>query len=185
MTTRELMSGEELDRTLERMAAAAIELAGDAQGAALVGIRTRGALMAQRLQTLLAERHGLDWPLGLLDITLYRDDLSQLAPNPLVQKTDLDFDVTDRTILLIDDVLYTGRTARCALQEILDYGRPRAVRLAVLVDRGGREIPIQADLVMLKVDAAENEVVKVMMRESDGTDKVVLARRDAAETGAR
>jgi pyrimidine operon attenuation protein/uracil phosphoribosyltransferase len=179
------MSGAELERTLESMAEALAALAGDGDSAALVGIRTRGALMAERLQRLLETKHGLKLPLGILDITLYRDDLSQLAPNPLVQKTDLDFDVTDRTILLIDDVLYTGRTVRSALAELVDFGRPQAVRLAVLVDRGGREIPIQGDVVMLKVDAAEHEVVKVMMAEVDGEDKVVLARRDALETPAR
>lgn len=177
MAGKELMSKDDLARALEKMADALAELAGGADGAALIGIRTRGALMAERLVRLIEERRGWKLPLGILDITLYRDDLSQLAANPLVQKTQLDFDVTGKMLLLIDDVLYTGRTVRCAIQEILDYGRPRAIRLAVLVDRGGHELPIQADYVTLNVEAEDHEVVKVMMEQSDGEDRVVLAER--------
>lgn len=180
MSTRELLSGDQMRRALEEMADGLRRLVADGEAAALVGIRTRGADLARRLHALVRERHGWELPLGILDVTLYRDDLSQLAPNPLVQNSQLDFDVDDRTILLIDDVLYTGRTVRCALQQLLDYGRPRAVRLAVLVDRGGREIPIQADLVQLHAEAADDEAVRVQMQEVDGRDGVWLVPREPA-----
>jgi pyrimidine operon attenuation protein/uracil phosphoribosyltransferase len=179
MTEQELMTGEALGLRLAAMADALAALAGEnPDGIALIGIQRRGALVARRLQGLLAERRGWRLPLGILDITLYRDDLSQLAANPLVRKTQLDFDVTGRTILLVDDVIYTGRTARCALTEILDFGRPRAIRLAVLVDRGGRELPIQPEWAALRLEIPESQVVKVMMTELDGQDRVILADGD-------
>jgi pyrimidine operon attenuation protein / uracil phosphoribosyltransferase len=183
MAGQELMTGDELGAKLVEMADALVDWAGGApERAALVGIERRGALLARRLQAILAQRRGWKLPVGLLDITLYRDDLSQLASNPLVRKTQLDFDVTGRTILLVDDVVYTGRTARCAVTELLDFGRPKAIRLAVVVDRGGRELPIQPDFAALRVDATETQVVKVMMTELDGHDQVLLASRASGET---
>jgi pyrimidine operon attenuation protein/uracil phosphoribosyltransferase len=178
MTEQSLMTGEALSLQIAAMADGLAALAGEnPEGIALIGILRRGALLARRLQGLLAERRGWRLPLGILDITLYRDDLSQLAANPLVRKTQLDFDVTGRTILLVDDVIYTGRTIRCALSEILDFGRPRAIRLAVLVDRGGRELPIQPEWAALRMEIPESQVVKVMLTELDGRDQVILADR--------
>ena len=129
----------------------------DPERTAIIGIMTRGATLAQRVHDILLQEKRWDLPVGLLDITLYRDDPSQLASHPLVRKTDLDFDVENRTILLIDDVLYTGRTIRSALDQIVDFGRPRAVKLGVLVDRGLREYPIQADVAVLSVPTTEEQ----------------------------
>jgi pyrimidine operon attenuation protein/uracil phosphoribosyltransferase len=176
MTTQLLDAGQ-LAAKIEEMAESLTGLADGPEGAAILGIRTRGAVLAERLHKLLAERHGWHLPLGILDITLYRDDLSQLAVNPLVRKTHLNFDIDGKTILLIDDVLYTGRTIRSAIDEIIDFGRPKAIRLAVLVDRGGREFPIQPDACPYTIPVAEDEVVKVCLTESDGSEQILLAKR--------
>ena len=174
---RDLLNSEELHAKLGEIAVGIKALAGTPQDAVLLGIRTRGAVMAERLHRILRDDHGWDVPLGILDITLYRDDLSQLAINPLVRRTEFPFDVEGKTVLLIDDVLYTGRTIRSAIDEIIDFGRPKAIRLCVLVDRGGREFPIQADCCPLTVEVAEDEVVKVMLQECDGAEKVIVALR--------
>lgn len=161
------------------MAEALAELAGDPSGAALAGVRSRGAILARRLRDRLRETRGWDLPLGLLDINLYRDDLSRRPVHPIVRGTELDFPVDGKTILLIDDVLYTGRTVRSALDEILDFGRPRAIRLGVLVDRGLREFPIQADYAALTVKTAPAEKVLVRLAEQDGVEGVFLSRPEA------
>ena len=179
MSQRELMNSGQLQQALEELADTLVGEAGPPETLALLGIRTRGAILAERMQRLIRERHGLEIPLGLLDITLYRDDLSQLAANPVVRRTQLEFDLTGRILLLIDDVLYTGRTVRAALDEIMDFGRPRAVKLVVLVDRGGREIPVQADFVSAQLEVPEDEVVKVCVVEKDGVDQVVVVKRDS------
>lgn len=173
---QELMDASAVEQALRAMADRIREWCPNANEAALIGIRTRGAVMAHRLQQMLSET-GWTAPLGILDITLYRDDLSQLASNPQVQRTHLEFDVNNRMIFLIDDVLYTGRTIRAALSEIVDFGRPKAVRLMALVDRGGHELPIRADFASLTIDVAPADVVKVGLRETDGDDRVVLAPR--------
>ncbi|HPK02148.1 MAG TPA: bifunctional pyr operon transcriptional regulator/uracil phosphoribosyltransferase PyrR [Candidatus Sumerlaeota bacterium] len=183
MMSRQLLDADQLQAAIVKLADGARRLAGSPHGAALVGIRTRGAVLAQRLHGLLAADPAWKLPLGILDITLYRDDLSMLAPNPIVRKTEIDFDLTDKTILLIDDVLYTGRTIRSAIDAIMDYGRPRAIKLLVLVDRGGRELPIQADHAVLQVAVAEHEVVKVCLAETDARDEVRLAPRQAQAVG--
>lgn len=171
----ELLNAEALGGKLHDMARALAAMVGGEPGAAaLIGVRTRGAILAQRLQKLLADEHGLDIPVGVLDITLYRDDLSTLDVHPIVRHTHLDFDVTGRLVLLIDDVLYTGRTVRSAMDEIVDFGRPRAIRLAVIVDRGGREYPIQADYAAVTVQTTDREAVKVCLDEVDGEEKVIL-----------
>jgi pyrimidine operon attenuation protein / uracil phosphoribosyltransferase len=144
---------------------------------ALVGIRTRGATLAARLQRELHRARGWDLPLGVLDITLYRDDLSQLAEQPLVRSTEIDFDVSGKLIFLVDDVLFTGRTIRSALDALVDFGRPRRIMLGVLVDRGHREFPIQADVAALSLETTEDQFVNVYLAEDDGRDEVVLASR--------
>ncbi|MCE5228258.1 bifunctional pyr operon transcriptional regulator/uracil phosphoribosyltransferase PyrR [bacterium] len=177
----ELLNAEGLDGKLREMARALAEMAGgEPREAALIGIRTRGVIVAQRLQKILAAEHGLNLPLGILDITLYRDDLSTLDTHPIVRHTHLDFDVTDRLVILIDDVLYTGRTVRSALDEIIDFGRPRAIRLAVIVDRGGREYPIQPDYAAMTVQTNDRDVIKVCLDEVDGEEKVILTNRPEA-----
>ncbi|MCL5271724.1 MAG: bifunctional pyr operon transcriptional regulator/uracil phosphoribosyltransferase PyrR [bacterium] len=172
--SNQLLDAIQLRTKLTEMANAMANLVADPEQAAIIGIRTRGALIAQRIHKIIAVEHEWNLPLGILDITLYRDDLSQLASFPLVRKTQLDFDVTGRTIILIDDVIYTGRTIRSAIDEIIDFGRPRAIRLGVLVDRGGREYPIQPDYAALTVKSASTQVVKVLLKEIDLDERVIV-----------
>lgn len=143
---------------------------------AVIGIRSRGEVLAQRLSGQLSQKLGKDVPCGTLDITLYRDDLNspQSTAQPLVRTTEIGFDIDDKIIILVDDVLYTGRSARAAMDALIDLGRPKAIRLAVLVDRIGRELPIQADYAGYKADAAPGKLVQVNLVESDGKDEVVI-----------
>ncbi len=143
---------------------------------ATIGIRSRGEVLAQRLSSLLSKKLGKEVPCGTLDITLYRDDLNlpQGAAQPQVRTTEIGFDVDDKIIILVDDVLYTGRSARAAMDALIDLGRPRAIKLAVLVDRVGRELPIQADFAGYKSDADPGRLVQVSLVESDGKDEVVI-----------
>jgi pyrimidine operon attenuation protein / uracil phosphoribosyltransferase len=140
----------------------------------LLGIKTRGVYLANRLQKQLEAAHKQKVIMGVLDITLYRDDLSTLGSQPVVGKTSIDFDVTEKKIILVDDVVYTGRTIRAALDEIVDFGRPRLIRLLTLVDRGLREYPIQPDYTAQRVDTDNTQVVQVRLKETDGEDRVVL-----------
>jgi pyrimidine operon attenuation protein/uracil phosphoribosyltransferase len=149
------------------------------EGLVLVGIQRRGVELAHRLVRLIEASQGQSIPLGKLDITLYRDDLSMVAPQPLLKKTEIDFDLANRVVVLCDDVLYTGRTVRAALDGLIDLGRPRAVRLAVLIDRGHREIPIEANYVGKSVPTSSREVIKVMFEETDGTDEVWILEKPA------
>lgn len=151
----------------------------DPAGCALIGIRTRGATLAARLQQELRIRRGWDLPLGVLDITLYRDDLSRMSGHPLVRATEIEFDVDGKLIFLIDDVLYTGRTIRSALNALIDFGRPGRIMLAVLIDRGHRELPIQADAAGLTVPTSRDQVVRVCFAEDDGREGVFLETRPA------
>lgn len=143
----------------------------------LLGIRSRGLPLAERLAALLQAELGRPVPVGALDITLYRDDLTEKVGTPLVRPTEIPFTLKGRTVLLVDDVLFTGRTIRAALDALLDHGRPKSVRLAVLVDRGGRELPIQADFAALALDATEGQRVSVKVKEVDGEDGVFLEPR--------
>lgn len=171
---RQLMTPREMDLALSRIAAEIIEDHSDLSGAALVGIRRRGIPLAEILQKKIAKLSGTILPLGILDITFYRDDLTLVDTQPVVEGSHLDFDVALKTVLLVDDVLFTGRTTRAALDSVLDYGRPRKVELAVLVDRGHRELPIQADYVGKYIETAENEVVEVLVPSVDGEEGVFL-----------
>ena len=171
-----VMDADRIGRTLTRIAHEIVERNKGVDGLALVGIRTRGVHIARRLARTLKDITGDDVPTGALDITLYRDDLMRHAvgPQPLVRRTEIQFSIDDRTILLVDDVLYTGRTTRAALDALIDFGRPKAIQLVVLVDRGHRELPIKADYVGKNLPTSREESVQVHLQESDGSDEVLL-----------
>lgn len=145
----------------------------------IVGIQRRGVQLAERIAELIHQREGVEVPRGALDITLYRDDLQTIGPRPVVGETDLPWELEGKRVVIVDDVLYTGRTVRAALDELADFGRPDRIALAVLVDRGGRELPIHADIVGKKVDVASGERVDVLVRELDGEDGVIQVAADA------
>jgi pyrimidine operon attenuation protein/uracil phosphoribosyltransferase len=175
---RELLDEAGMARALRRIAHEIAERQSGLAEVALVGVRTGGMYLASRLQQLRDEvEPGVDVPLGAVDITLYRDDVFVGLPRPEVGTTTLPFKLEQRTIVLVDDVLYTGRTVRAALDALIDHGRPRAVQLAVLVDRGGRELPIQADYVGLKLATTRQESVKVFLKEIHQVDRVALRER--------
>lgn len=171
-----LLGGDDIDRSLARMAMQIVEHNHGVENLAIVGIYTGGVYLAQRIQQLVQAQFGINLPAGSLDITLYRDDWSLAAQNPVVKKTTVDFALQDKVVVLVDDVIYTGRTTRAALDAIMDLGRPRCIQLAALVDRGGRELPIQPDYVGLDVQVGYGEHVHVLLREHDGADEVVLTR---------
>ncbi len=170
------MDGDRMGRTLTRIAHEVLERNRGVDELALVGIRTRGVPIARRLASILQEIHGHEVPTGSLDITLYRDDLMRHAvgPQPLVRKTEIPFSIDDKRILLVDDVLYTGRTIRAALDALIDFGRPRSIQLIVLVDRGHRELPIKADYVGKNVPTSPGQSVRVHLLETDGRDEVEI-----------
>ena len=172
-----ILDADRIRRMVDRMAHEIAERQKDLPGLALIGIRTRGVPLAVRLAARLTDLVKQTFPVGTLDITLYRDDLSTVAPQPLLKKTEIDFDLNGRTVLLCDDVLYTGRTIRAALDGVIDLGRPRAIRLAVLIDRGHREFPIEANYVGKSVPTANREVIQVMFQETDGADEVWILER--------
>jgi pyrimidine operon attenuation protein / uracil phosphoribosyltransferase len=171
-----VMDADRMQRSLTRIAHEIVERNGAIEQIAIVGIRERGVPLARRLARRLHEITGHEVPTGALDITLYRDDLMRHAvgPQPLVRSTDILFDIDDRLILLVDDVLYTGRTIRAALDALIDFGRPKAIQLAVLIDRGHRELPIKADYVGKNVPTSRRESVQVRLEEVDGHDDVLI-----------
>jgi pyrimidine operon attenuation protein/uracil phosphoribosyltransferase len=160
------------------MADEIVELNDGTDGLILVGIQRRGVQLAQRIVELIAEREKVSVPLGALDITLYRDDLQTVGPRPVVGPTNIPVDIDGKHVVIVDDVLYTGRTIRAALDELADFGRPRRIALAVLIDRGGRELPIAPDVVGKKVEVSAKQRVDVHVNELDGKDAVILASRD-------
>lgn len=174
------MNGEEMRRALYRIAHEIVEANKGVEGLALVGIHTRGIPLAQRIAGFIRAFEGKEVPVGMLDITLYRDDLTEIGLKPQVRETRIPFDLQGKAIVLVDDVLYTGRTARAALDALMDLGRPRRIYLAVLVDRGHRELPIRADFVGKNVPTSRSEVVKVKVAEVDGEDRVELWEREEA-----
>jgi len=175
----QVLTARDVTRALERMAAELVEREGEGKLLYLVGIQTRGVPLAHRLQALLAASTGTPPPVGALDISLYRDDVGPWRPayqQPVLRATELPISIDGRVVCLVDDVLYTGRTIRAALDTLMDYGRARAIRLAVLIDRGHRELPVQADFVGRVVPTAHDEDVQVRLTESDGQEGVWLAR---------
>jgi len=173
-----IMDADRMARTLTRIAHEIVERNRGLDDLAIVGVRTRGVPIARRLAQRLGEITGREVPTGALDITLYRDDLmhNPVGPQPVVRSTAIPFSVDNRVIILVDDVLYTGRTIRAALDEIIDFGRPRSIQLVVLVDRGHRELPIKADYVGKNVPTSHSESVAVRLQEIDGCDEVVIEK---------
>lgn len=174
-----LMDSEGIRRALTRISHEIVEKNKGVDNVVLVGIRTRGVPIAERLADSIARIEGKKPPVGVLDITLYRDDLSTLSYQPIVHPTELPVNITGKTVVLIDDVLYTGRTIRAALDALIDMGRPKTIQLAVLIDRGHRELPIRADFVGKNVPTSSHEVVSVQLNVTDGAEKVVI--REFAE----
>lgn len=174
MTARSIMDRDQIRRAITRLGREIVERQGGTHGLVLIGIQRRGVILAERLADDIAESEQVRLPVGSLDISLYRDDLSELAEYPIVRPTELPFDITDRTVILIDDVLFTGRTVRAAMDALTDFGRPRAIRLAVLIDRGHRELPIRANHVGWILPTVRAERVNVHVQEVDGIDEVEL-----------
>ena len=169
-----VMDTSQLRRTITRIAHEIIERNKGTTGIILVGIRNRGVPLAERIARAIERFEGTSVPVGALDITLYRDDIQMISPNPLVGKTEINEDISDRVVVLVDDVLFTGRTVRAALDELTDFGRPKSIQLAVLVDRGHREYPIRADFVGKNVPTSSNETVVVLLGETDAEEHVIL-----------
>ncbi len=169
-----LMDSEGIRRALTRISHEIVEKNKGVENLIIVGIRTRGVPIAERIADCIARIEGTRPPVGVLDITLYRDDLSTLSYQPIVHPTELPVDITGKTVVLVDDVLYTGRTIRAALDALIDMGRPRTIQLAVLIDRGHRELPIRADFVGKNVPTSSHEVVSVQLNATDGAEKVVI-----------
>lgn len=176
-----ILTNDEIRRALTRIAHEIIERNKGAESLALIGVHTRGIPLADRLAEKLSELEGVEVPRGMLDITLYRDDLSEVAHQPIIRETQVPFDIAHRRVVLVDDVLYTGRTVRAALDALIDLGRPEGIQLAVLVDRGHRELPIRADYVGKNLPTARHEVVKVKLQETDGVDIVELYDLEAMQ----
>jgi len=176
MTGRRIMTADEIRRATTRLSHEIVEKQAGTDGLMLIGIQRRGVPLARRIAASILEHEGVDIPVGALDITFYRDDLSMVAQQPVVKGTELPGGIDGRTIILVDDVLYTGRTIRAAMDALVDFGRPQAIRLAVLVDRGHRELPIRADHVGKNVPTSREELVKVHLEETDGEDGVEIER---------
>ena len=176
LKTEYALEEKDLDRALTRIAHEIIERNHGVENVALVGILTRGATLAKRIQALLEKLEKKTAPVGFMDINLYRDDAATRLDQPVIQRTDILFDVRDKHIVLVDDVLYTGRTIRAAMEQLIDFGRPRSVQLAVLIDRGHRELPIRADYVGKNIPTSKDDQVLVRLRETDGVDAVEVER---------
>ncbi|HEY4741586.1 MAG TPA: bifunctional pyr operon transcriptional regulator/uracil phosphoribosyltransferase PyrR [Candidatus Acidoferrales bacterium] len=176
---RQLMAPEEIDRTLQRLAHEIVEKSGGTSNVVLIGVRRRGVPLANRLAKTIKAFSNVDIPVGTLDITLYRDDLSTVASQPVVQSTEIPFVVDDRDIVLVDDVLYTGRTARAAMNGLFDLGRPKSIRMLVLIDRGHRELPIEATFIGRTVTTSDTEIIEVRLHEIDKEERVMLVDRVA------
>jgi pyrimidine operon attenuation protein / uracil phosphoribosyltransferase len=176
MSGRQIMTADEIRRATTRLSHEIVEKQAGTNGLMLIGIQRRGVPLARRIADSIAEHEGATVPVGALDITFYRDDLSMVAQQPVVKGTELPAGIDGRTVVLVDDVLYTGRTIRAAMDALVDFGRPQAIRLAVLVDRGHRELPIRADHVGKNVPTSREEIVRVHVDEIDGEDQVEIER---------
>ncbi len=171
---KELMDAEGIRRCLTRIAHEIVEKNRGTEDLVLVGVRTRGVPLARRLASLIAEFEGVELAVGVLDITLYRDDLTTIAEQPVVHETLIDFDIMGKNVVLVDDVLFTGRTIRAALDALMDLGRPSSIQLAILIDRGHRELPVRADYVGKNIPTSRSELIEVCLEEIDDQDAVVL-----------
>jgi pyrimidine operon attenuation protein / uracil phosphoribosyltransferase len=175
----QILSASEIERTLVRLAHEIVEKNNGVSNLGLVGIQRRGVPLAQRLAKVLGRIEKTAVPVGTLDITLYRDDLSAVGHRPEVRKSPMEFDIQDKNVILVDDVLYTGRTTRAAMDALFDHGRPRRIQLCVLIDRGHRELPIEAGFVGRTIHTTNNEMIEVRLQETDNADKVLLVERVA------
>jgi pyrimidine operon attenuation protein/uracil phosphoribosyltransferase len=175
MTEIQVLGSEDISRIVTRIAHQVLERNGGAANIALVGIRSRGEFLAQRIAAQILDIESIKVPVGALDIGLYRDDYAT-NPQLKIHKTEIPFDVNDKTIILVDDVFYTGRSIRAALDAIMDFGRPNAIQLAVLIDRGHRELPIRADFVGKNLPTSSKESVNVLLNETDGSDSVTISK---------
>src|SRR5512141_82259 len=181
MSGRQIMTADEIRRATIRLSHEIVEKQAGTVGLVLIGIQRRGVPLAHRIAESIAEHEGVSLPVGALDITFYRDDLSMVAQPPVVTGTELPGGIDGKTIVIVDDGLYTGRTIRAAMDALVDFGRPQAIRLAVLVDRGHRELPIRADHVGKHVPTSRDEIVQVLLEETDGEDAVEIERMPALE----
>jgi pyrimidine operon attenuation protein/uracil phosphoribosyltransferase len=179
-----ILDAQDIDRILKRIAHNIIEVHKGSQELALVGIQTRGVFLADRLQELIARIDGPRVPTGSMDITMYRDDWTRITHQPVVQATDIPFSVDGRQVVLVDDVLFTGRTIRAAMDALMDFGRPDRIELVVLVDRGHRELPIMANYVGKSIETRRSETVNVLLKEKDGQDQVEVSREEAQDASA-
>ena len=173
----QLMSATEIDRTLQRLAHEIVEKSGGTSNLALIGIRRRGVPLSQRIERSMRGMGGIGVPVGTLDITLYRDDLSIIAAQPVLHSSEIPFPVDDKDLIVVDDVLYTGRTIRAAMNGLFDLGRPRRIRLCVLIDRGHRELPIEASFVGRHIQTSDAEIIEVRLTEVDQEERVMLVER--------
>lgn len=172
-----IMDKDTIARSVTRIAHEILERNKGTKGLVIVGIQNRGAYLADRVKDTIKEISGKDIKQGAMDITLYRDDLTEASENPVLKETNIDFEITGKKVILVDDVLYTGRTIRCALDELIDFGRPASIELAVLIDRGHRELPIRPDYVGRNVPTNRKELVEVRLSEVDGKDEVVICQK--------
>lgn len=172
-----ILDKEAISRSLTRIAHEIVEKNKGTQELCLIGIRNRGVYLAKRLAGLIKNIENEDVAVGALDITLYRDDLALASGKPIVRKTEIDFDINNKTVVLVDDVLYTGRTIRAALDALIDFGRPKSIQLAVLIDRGHRELPIRADYAGKNIPTSKGESIEVRLQETEGSDEVVIVER--------
>lgn len=176
-TERHILDSDGIHRALVRIAHEILEHNHGTKDLALAGIRTRGVFLAERLQKQIQAIENVKIPLGIIDITLYRDDLEEIGRYPTVRETQVDYDVNGKIIVLVDDVLFTGRTVRAAIDALIDFGRPKAIQLAVLIDRGHRELPVKADYVGKNIPTSHNEEVVLRLKEKDEMDQVVVVAR--------
>jgi len=183
--TTSVMDADKVDRSLTRIAHEIVERHRDVGQLVLVGVRTRGVPLAQRLQRKIGTIEGKDLPLGILDINLYRDDITSVGPSAILKETIIHFPIDERRVILVDDVLFTGRTVRVALDGLMDFGRPTSIELAVLIDRGHRELPIRADYVGKNVPTGLDEMVQVLLQEEDGRDEVLIVKKPEKKEGRR
>ena len=174
MPLKQVFTKEEIERAVIRISHEIIENNKGVKDLAIVGIRTRGYVLAERIAAVINNIYGANLYVGALDITFYRDDLSAISEQPVIHNTEIDFDIENKNIVLVDDVLYTGRTIRCALDALIDFGRPKTIQLAVLIDRGHRELPMRADYVGKNIPTSQKELVQVKLQETDNEDSVSI-----------